>query len=194
MCNGGGKFLVTFNRAWYLSRVDGIVRLHTSILGKCCVRQCVVMITCMYGSVRGMRESGKLAAAGIQEVLLLRSTSLLRKYTSFVDAAWTSLFHRHFVLSSVDEYWLAKQAMEAHSSQYLWFRRAYVLLSRYMFANSFTRLQIHRSNSNSTWGIAFLLLSLAPFSHSLRLYICFISLWCIMYVSLCQKRKSIVHT
>ena len=56
--------------------------------------QCVVMITCMYGSVRGMRESGKLAAAGIQEVLLLRSTSLLRKYISFVDAAWTSLFHR----------------------------------------------------------------------------------------------------
>ena len=48
----------------------------------------------MYGSIRRMCESEKLAAAGIQEVLLLQSTSLLRKYISFIDAAWSSLFHR----------------------------------------------------------------------------------------------------
>ncbi|CAI8036472.1 N-acetylglucosaminyl-phosphatidylinositol de-N-acetylase [Geodia barretti] len=48
----------------------------------------------IHRAVRRMCESEKLAAAGIQEVLLLQSTSLLRKYISFIDAAWTSLFHR----------------------------------------------------------------------------------------------------
>ena len=38
--------------------------------------------------------SGKLRLAGVKEVLLLQSTPLVRKYASFIDAAWTSLFHR----------------------------------------------------------------------------------------------------
>lgn len=94
-----------------------------------------------YYNDRKMSDSGKLGAAGVQEVLYLQSTHLLRKYGSFVEAAWTSLTHRNYVLSSTDEYWLAKQAMEAHYSQFVWFRRLYVLFSRYMLVNSFTRLR-----------------------------------------------------
>ena len=64
--------------------------------GQLNVNRHICGINCKYSvSVRQMCDSGKLGAAGIQEVLLLRSTSLLRKYSSFIDSAWISLFHRY---------------------------------------------------------------------------------------------------
>ena len=44
---------------------------------------------------RRLCEMGELGAAGVQEVLFLESTSMLRKYSSFLDAAWTSVTHRY---------------------------------------------------------------------------------------------------
>ena len=41
-----------------------------------------------------MCETGKLRAAGVREVMFLESTPMLRKYSSFIDAAWASLTHR----------------------------------------------------------------------------------------------------
>ena len=43
---------------------------------------------------RSMYGSGRLGSAGVREVLLLESVPLLRKYSGFIDAGYTSLFCR----------------------------------------------------------------------------------------------------
>ncbi|XP_053521666.1 N-acetylglucosaminyl-phosphatidylinositol de-N-acetylase isoform X1 [Artibeus jamaicensis] len=70
-------------------------------------------------------------------VLTLQSVSVLRKYISLLDLPF-SLLHTGdvlFVLTS-KEAAQAKRAMSCHRSQLLWFRRLYVLFSRYMRINS----------------------------------------------------------
>ncbi|XP_045382799.1 N-acetylglucosaminyl-phosphatidylinositol de-N-acetylase isoform X1 [Lemur catta] len=90
----------------------------------------------LYAAVRALRSEKKLPEAGCP-VLTLRSVNVLRKYLSLLDLPW-SLLHSHdvlFVLTSA-EVARAKRAMSCHRSQLLWFRRLYVLFSRYMRINS----------------------------------------------------------
>ncbi|NWU79369.1 PIGL acetylase, partial [Onychorhynchus coronatus] len=70
-------------------------------------------------------------------VLVLESVNLLRKYISFLDVPISCLLPRDalFILTE-EETEQAKRAMRCHRSQLLWFRRLYVLLSRYMVVNS----------------------------------------------------------
>ncbi|XP_055992574.1 N-acetylglucosaminyl-phosphatidylinositol de-N-acetylase isoform X2 [Sorex fumeus] len=89
----------------------------------------------LYTAVRSLHSEGKLPKGC--SVLTLQSVNVLRKYISFLDLPF-SLSHTQdvlFVLTS-EEVARAKRAMSCHHSQLLWFRRLYVLFSRYMRINS----------------------------------------------------------
>ena len=74
-------------------------------------------------------------------IFALRTTNIARKYSGMLDV----------LLSSWDEPWLyctppdalrvVWAAMSAHESQFVWFRRVFVVFSRYTFMN--TLVEIH---------------------------------------------------
>ncbi|NXU40027.1 PIGL acetylase, partial [Drymodes brunneopygia] len=70
-------------------------------------------------------------------VLVLESVNLFRKYISFLDVLISCLLPRDalFILTE-EETEQAKRAMRCHRSQLLWFRRLYLLCSRYLVVNS----------------------------------------------------------
>ncbi|NXU72647.1 PIGL acetylase, partial [Oreotrochilus melanogaster] len=70
-------------------------------------------------------------------VLVLESVNLFRKYLSILDLLFSCLLPRDalFILTE-EETEQARRAMQCHHSQLLWFRRLYLLLSRYMVINS----------------------------------------------------------
>ncbi|KAM5309647.1 N-acetylglucosaminyl-phosphatidylinositol de-N-acetylase isoform 2-T3 [Glossophaga mutica] len=89
----------------------------------------------LHTATRTLHSKGRLPAGC--RVLTLQSVSMLRKYISLLDLPF-SLLHTGdilFVLTS-KEAAQAKRAMSCHRSQLLWFRRLYVLFSRYMRINS----------------------------------------------------------
>ncbi|XP_004076670.1 N-acetylglucosaminyl-phosphatidylinositol de-N-acetylase [Oryzias latipes] len=70
--------------------------------------------------------------------LSLVTVGLLRKYFSFLELPLSWLLPSHFcVLVGSQGYKQAKAAMLCHGSQLLWFRRLYIVFSRYMFVNTF---------------------------------------------------------
>lgn len=75
------------------------------------------------------------------KVLALQSVNRLRKYISLLDLPCSLLLARDalFVLTR-QEVAQAQKAMSRHRSQLLWFRRLYVLFSRYLRINSLRRL------------------------------------------------------
>lgn len=63
----------------------------------------------------------------------LRTVPLLRKYISLLDLPLSIMLREgRFFTSSP---FLAQSAMEAHWSQYVWFRRVWIVISRYMVMN-----------------------------------------------------------
>lgn len=89
----------------------------------------------LYAAARTLHLEGKLPEGCT--VLTLRSVNVLRKYISLLDLPFSLLRACDvlFVLTS-KEVAQAKRAMSCHRSQLLWFRRLYVLFSRYMRINS----------------------------------------------------------
>uniref|UniRef100_A0A3P9L3N6 N-acetylglucosaminylphosphatidylinositol deacetylase n=1 Tax=Oryzias latipes TaxID=8090 RepID=A0A3P9L3N6_ORYLA len=62
----------------------------------------------------------------------------IRKYFSFLELPLSWLLPSHFCfLVGSEGYKQAKAAMLCHGSQLLWFRRLYIVFSRYMFVNTF---------------------------------------------------------
>ncbi|KAB0360121.1 hypothetical protein FD754_004277 [Muntiacus muntjak] len=86
-------------------------------------------------AVRTLHAEGKLPKGCW--VLTLQSVNLLRKYLCLLDLPCSLLLARDalFVLTQ-REAAQAQRAMSCHRSQLLWFRRLYVLFSRYMRINS----------------------------------------------------------
>ncbi|NXD13206.1 PIGL acetylase, partial [Nothocercus nigrocapillus] len=70
-------------------------------------------------------------------VLTLETVNLFRKYISILDIPISCLLPRDalFILTE-EEAEQARRAMRCHRSQLLWFRRLYMLFSRYMVINS----------------------------------------------------------
>lgn len=90
-----------------------------------------------------MRMIRKLNGSRIK-VLMLKSLSIWRKYTSFLDSIPTlildlmdSQYGKNTIIRVLDfeGYATLKQTLELHSSQMVWFRQFYMLFSRYMFIN-----------------------------------------------------------
>ena len=85
---------------------------------------------------RGVRALA--AAGGAPSAYELVSTGFVRKHSGLVDvvvsAAAARLLGRCCFLSA--EPWRCHAAMRCHATQYVWFRRLYVLTSRYVFCNT----------------------------------------------------------
>ncbi|OWK57369.1 N-acetylglucosaminyl-phosphatidylinositol de-N-acetylase [Lonchura striata] len=84
---------------------------------------------------RYLHSEGKLPEGC--RVLVLESVNLCRKYISFLDVLISCLLPTDalFILTE-EETEQAKRAMQCHRSQLLWFRRLYLLFSRYLVVNS----------------------------------------------------------
>ncbi|XP_072516610.1 N-acetylglucosaminyl-phosphatidylinositol de-N-acetylase [Salminus brasiliensis] len=77
------------------------------------------------------------------QVLTLHTVSILRKYLSIFELPISWLFSPSFCcVIGPKEYKRAKEAMLRHRSQLLWFRRLYMLFSRYMFINTFRAVAV----------------------------------------------------
>lgn len=77
----------------------------------------------------------------------LESVSLLRKYIQVVDLVPSLLVSKmtssgaKLILASPAGYFQGYKSMLCHASQLVWFRRLFVILSRYMFINNFVEIK-----------------------------------------------------
>nr|XP_021142641.1 LOW QUALITY PROTEIN: N-acetylglucosaminyl-phosphatidylinositol de-N-acetylase [Columba livia] len=94
----------------------------------------------LYTALRSLHSEGKLPEGC--RVLVLESVNLFRKYISVLDVPLSCLLPRDalFILTE-EETEQARRAMRCHRSQLLWFRRVYMLFSRYMVINSLRLLK-----------------------------------------------------
>ncbi|XP_072209301.1 N-acetylglucosaminyl-phosphatidylinositol de-N-acetylase [Excalfactoria chinensis] len=94
----------------------------------------------LYTALRYLHSERKLPEGC--RVLVLESVNLLRKYISILDVPLSCLLPRDalFILTE-EETEQARRAMQCHHSQLLWFRRIYMLFSRYMVINSLHLLE-----------------------------------------------------
>ncbi|KAI4891790.1 hypothetical protein NFI96_001539 [Prochilodus magdalenae] len=77
------------------------------------------------------------------QVLTLQTIGILRKYVSILELPVSWLLPSSFrCVIGGEEYSRAKEAMRRHRSQLLWFRRLYILFSRYMFINTFRAITV----------------------------------------------------
>jgi N-acetylglucosaminylphosphatidylinositol deacetylase len=69
----------------------------------------------------------------------LCTTGMLRKYSSILDIFLSSLSnHCYLAFCPMMNY----RAMAAHVSQFVWYRRLFVLFSRYTFINTFKPIHV----------------------------------------------------
>uniref|UniRef100_A0A673KK10 N-acetylglucosaminylphosphatidylinositol deacetylase n=1 Tax=Sinocyclocheilus rhinocerous TaxID=307959 RepID=A0A673KK10_9TELE len=81
------------------------------------------------------------------QIFSLHSISLLRKYVSVLELPVSWLLPSDFCcIIGWEEYKRAKKAMLCHRSQLLWFRRLYILFSRYMLVNTFQGITVETKN------------------------------------------------
>jgi N-acetylglucosaminylphosphatidylinositol deacetylase len=86
----------------------------------------------------------KGAGGGVAEVYVLDSTSVLCKYVGVLGVLFTACASsskrggggRRYVSLDVG---VSYRAMSAHASQFVWFRRLFVVASRYTYCNTFSR-------------------------------------------------------
>ncbi|XP_045187071.2 N-acetylglucosaminyl-phosphatidylinositol de-N-acetylase-like [Mercenaria mercenaria] len=74
-------------------------------------------------------------------VFMLHSSNIVRKYIAFLDIPVSSLFYLTTFVSLPSEIVKSWRAMSAHQSQMLWFRKLYIVFSRYMYVNTLTELR-----------------------------------------------------
>ncbi|CAM9619213.1 unnamed protein product [Chrysoparadoxa australica] len=76
------------------------------------------------------------------EAYALESTNMLRKYAGILDFLPTLLFgmmlHQEWFMHFAPA--LVWSAMSAHASQFVWYRKLFVIFSRYAYINSFTKI------------------------------------------------------
>ncbi|ESO91650.1 hypothetical protein LOTGIDRAFT_85239, partial [Lottia gigantea] len=109
-----------------------------------------IILTFDYYGVSGHRNHGELfyclqsilhdtRKLEIPEVYSLESISIWRKYISILDILYTLLSynqHKLLFISTLHQVLTTQKAMYCHWSQLLWFRRLYIIFSRYMFINT----------------------------------------------------------
>ncbi|XP_025409076.1 N-acetylglucosaminyl-phosphatidylinositol de-N-acetylase isoform X1 [Sipha flava] len=69
----------------------------------------------------------------------LDSVNILRKYVKCIDQLFNNTSDFKCSISTTEQYNL-KKAMQAHCSQYIWFRKLYMKFSRYTRVNTFTNI------------------------------------------------------
>lgn len=97
-----------------------------------------------YRGVRSAIEEQQARCADKTDVKAVRgwaleSTSIVRKYIGIVDALVSTSLPGSSYLRFVFfcKPWWNYQAMALHHSQFVWYRRLFVIFSRYTFVNTF---------------------------------------------------------
>ncbi|PSN52927.1 hypothetical protein C0J52_03013 [Blattella germanica] len=72
----------------------------------------------------------------------LESINTLRKYSAMLDIPISYLLSSFWYIISLRERSILKTAMAAHQSQYVWFRKLYMIFSRYTIVNTFKEIEI----------------------------------------------------
>ncbi|XP_015117861.1 N-acetylglucosaminyl-phosphatidylinositol de-N-acetylase [Diachasma alloeum] len=70
------------------------------------------------------------------KLYILESVNLIRKYVQLLDLPISLLTSSYWYLVTYEQRKLIHRAMAAHKSQYVWFRKLYMLFSRYTFINT----------------------------------------------------------
>jgi len=79
-------------------------------------------------------------------VFCLRTVNALRKYSVWLDVpASLATSPVAYVISGGADWWRIQRAMSAHRSQYVWFRKLYMLFSRYILINTYEQMNVQPS-------------------------------------------------
>ena len=76
------------------------------------------------------------------KVYALRSVNILRKYSSLLDVPMSFLLASVVYTASLKDWCILHKAMAAHVSQNVWFRKLYMLFSRYILINTFDQIKM----------------------------------------------------
>jgi N-acetylglucosaminylphosphatidylinositol deacetylase len=71
----------------------------------------------------------------------LVTTSLIRKYIGILDILVSPAFDGEKIVLLTPHISLAYLAMKAHYSQFVWFRRLFIMFSRYPYINTLEQIQ-----------------------------------------------------
>ncbi|KAK7078314.1 hypothetical protein SK128_010442 [Halocaridina rubra] len=74
------------------------------------------------------------------EAFSLDSVNIFRKYLSVLDVPLSYAVSSCAFTVDFTQYSAIQRAMKAHASQYVWFRKLYMIFSRYVLINTLTRL------------------------------------------------------
>lgn len=72
----------------------------------------------------------------------LDSVNVCRKYTFLFDLLLSMAFSSNWCVLNWRDFRRVQRAMSAHRSQMVWFRRLYILFSRYIVINTLREVQI----------------------------------------------------
>lgn len=92
----------------------------------------------IYKAVKKLFEQKQLENVS---VFTLASTSLVRKYISLLDIPLSCIFNMNTFVNLPGEVYRSWQAMCAHESQLVWFRKLYIVFSRYMYVNTLNEVK-----------------------------------------------------
>ncbi|KYN18935.1 N-acetylglucosaminyl-phosphatidylinositol de-N-acetylase [Trachymyrmex cornetzi] len=70
------------------------------------------------------------------KLYVLESVNIIRKYIQLLDLPVSLLSASYWYLITYEQKRTIKNAMAAHKSQYVWFRKLYMIFSRYTFINT----------------------------------------------------------
>lgn len=70
------------------------------------------------------------------KLYVLESVNIIRKYIQLLDLPISLLSASYWYLVTYEQKRIIKSAMAAHKSQYVWFRKLYMIFSRYTFINT----------------------------------------------------------
>ncbi|XP_006622406.1 N-acetylglucosaminyl-phosphatidylinositol de-N-acetylase [Apis dorsata] len=74
------------------------------------------------------------------KLYVLESVNIFRKYVQLLDLPISLLTASYWYLITYNQKKIIKKGMIAHKSQYVWFRKLYMIFSRYTFINTFQEM------------------------------------------------------
>ena len=101
------------------------------------------------GKDRGVRKRDNLK---VVQVWALVSTNIVRKFLMMVDVFATYfLLERRNTLVAASNPIELMQAMSMHKSQWVWYRKLFMLFSRYSYVNTLKQLTVQTDRAERSW-------------------------------------------
>ncbi len=131
-------------QVWNVSKIERIVAKHVA---DHCIETLITFDErgvsghanhiAVYEGVKRFMSNHKPDASGVElRAFKLDSTNILRKYIGLLDVLLCQLWSPVVYTSPYLCFWGSHRAMSAHQSQYVWFRRLFVIFSRYSYVNT----------------------------------------------------------